>query len=228
MLSRCRNNMIAAVLLISSLLLGFVQAGGTEDNAVTNLKLGNQTIERVSIAYIWILIGWLGWRQHIITAFLAFSAFCAWTESILFFFFQTLQLRTHSLYAPYIDQDLQNRCAILRTFWWFLILTDHSLDGGILVPMPTLFVRPSFLVNPNLTISAPIRTQTNTSVWRGTLHHRWYRPLFLMFASFHSSSTGMAMVTSRIHSFKFCYRSRIQSKGLQAYPSFKSPDVIHI
>ena len=44
--------MVTAVLLISSLLLGFVQAGGTEDKPVTNLKLGNQTIERVSIAYI--------------------------------------------------------------------------------------------------------------------------------------------------------------------------------
>ena len=63
MLSRCMNSMTAAMLLLmSSLLLGFVQAGGqaggTEDTAVTNLKLGNQTIERVSIAYI--LVGFLG------------------------------------------------------------------------------------------------------------------------------------------------------------------------
>ena len=51
--------MIAALLLISSLFLGFVQAKGTtEDTTVTNLKLGNQTIERVSIAYIWVLIVW--------------------------------------------------------------------------------------------------------------------------------------------------------------------------
>ena len=54
MLSRCRNSMVASVLLISSLLLGFVQAkgapdSGSDDKPVTNLKLGNQTIERVSI-----------------------------------------------------------------------------------------------------------------------------------------------------------------------------------
>ena len=55
--------MIAAVLLISSLLLGFVQAKEAEDKAVTNLKLGNQTIERVSVDYIWVLIGWLPWRM---------------------------------------------------------------------------------------------------------------------------------------------------------------------
>lgn len=62
-LSRCRNSMIAAVLLVSSLLLGFVQAGGTEDKAVTDLKLGNQTIERVSIGSL--LFGFLGgWWQH--------------------------------------------------------------------------------------------------------------------------------------------------------------------
>jgi len=77
MLSRCRNSITAAVLLISSLLLGFVQAKETEDKAVTNLKLGNQTIER------------------------------------------TLQLRTHSVFAPYIDQDLQNR-------WW-----DFGADAYI-------------------------------------------------------------------------------------------------
>lgn len=50
--------MVAALLLISSLLLGFVQ--GTEDKAVTDLKLGNQTIERVSIAYI---IGWISGKM---------------------------------------------------------------------------------------------------------------------------------------------------------------------
>ena len=54
--------MIATVLLISSLLFGFVEAGGTEDKPVTNLKLGNQTIERVSIAYIWVLAGWIPGR----------------------------------------------------------------------------------------------------------------------------------------------------------------------
>lgn len=59
--------MVTAVLLISSLLLGFVQAGGTEDKPVTNLKLGNQTIERVSIAYIWVLIGWL--PERMVTAY---------------------------------------------------------------------------------------------------------------------------------------------------------------
>jgi len=69
--------MIVPVLLISSLLLVFVQGKGTEDKAVTNLKLGDQTIER------------------------------------------TLQLRTHSIYAPYIDQDLQNR-------WW-----DFGADAYI-------------------------------------------------------------------------------------------------
>ena len=45
--------MFAAVLLILSLLFGFVQAkeGGADNTVteVTNLKLGNQTIERVSI-----------------------------------------------------------------------------------------------------------------------------------------------------------------------------------
>jgi len=66
MLSQCGSSIFTAVFLISSLLLGFAQAG-TEEKTVT--RLGNQTIER------------------------------------------TLQLRTHSIYAPYIDQDLQNR-------WW--------------------------------------------------------------------------------------------------------------
>lgn len=55
--------MIAAVFLISSLVLvGFVQAKETEEKTqavVTDLKLGNQTIERVSITYIRdVLIGW--------------------------------------------------------------------------------------------------------------------------------------------------------------------------
>jgi mannose-binding lectin 2 len=62
------------VLLISSILFGFVQAGA-QDKTVT--RLGNQTIDR------------------------------------------TLQLRTHSIYAPYIDQDLQNR-------WW-----DFGADAYI-------------------------------------------------------------------------------------------------
>ena len=43
-----------------------------------------------------------------------------------------------------------------------------------------------------------------------------------------SSPTGMAMVTSWIHSFQFCYRSRIQSTEIQSYLSFKSPDIIYI
>jgi hypothetical protein len=36
------------------------------------------------------------------------------TETVLVFvcFLQTVQLRTHSLFAPYIDQDLQNRYAL--------------------------------------------------------------------------------------------------------------------
>ena len=76
--------MIAAVLLISSLLLGFVQAGGTEDKAVTNLKLGNQTIERVSTAYIWVLIGWP--HRKMVSAynnrFSGLFCFCTWAESI--------------------------------------------------------------------------------------------------------------------------------------------------
>ena len=58
--------MIVPVLLISSLLLGFVQAKGTEDKAVTNLKLGDQTIERVSIVCIRVaIIGWLSERMVI-------------------------------------------------------------------------------------------------------------------------------------------------------------------
>jgi len=122
--------MIVPVLLISSLLLGFVQAKGTEDKAVTNLKLGDQTIER------------------------------------------TLQLRTHSIYAPYIDQDLQNR-------WW-----DFGAD-------------------------AYINTNKYIRLTRNTPSQMVYRPLFLIFTSLHSSPTGMAMVTSRIHSFQFYNRSRI-------------------
>jgi hypothetical protein len=58
--------MITTALLIPSLLLGFVQANETEDPnniPVTNLKLGNQTIERVSI-----LIGWLSGRM--VTAYI--------------------------------------------------------------------------------------------------------------------------------------------------------------
>jgi len=74
MLSRCGNSIVTTVLLISGLLLGFVQAEA-EDKAI--MRLGNQTIER------------------------------------------TLQLRTHSIYPPYIDQDLQNR-------WW-----DFGADAYI-------------------------------------------------------------------------------------------------
>ena len=49
MLSRWRNSIVTAVLLILSLLLGFVQAG-QDNEAVT--RMGNKTIERVSIARI--------------------------------------------------------------------------------------------------------------------------------------------------------------------------------
>ena len=76
--------MIAAVLLISSLLIGFVQAGGEEDKPVTNLKLGNQTIERVSIAYI--LVGWVFGRM--VTAYnnhLAFSVVLELKKSSFYF-----------------------------------------------------------------------------------------------------------------------------------------------
>ncbi|EDR00597.1 ERGIC53, mannose lectin, ER-Golgi intermediate compartment [Laccaria bicolor S238N-H82] len=58
------TSVLSLLLLISNLLVGFVEAA-TDDKT----RLGNSTIDR------------------------------------------TVQLRTHSLYAPYIDQDLQNR-------WW--------------------------------------------------------------------------------------------------------------
>ena len=57
MLSRCRNSIVTAVLLILSLLFGFVQAG-TEDQT----RLGNQTIERVSIA---VLMSWEGHQYRL-------------------------------------------------------------------------------------------------------------------------------------------------------------------
>ena len=39
---------------------------------------------------------------------------------------QTAQLRTHSLYAPYIDQDLQNRCVVLHMRLARLYLMENA------------------------------------------------------------------------------------------------------
>ena len=123
--SRCRNSMIAAVFLISSLFFGFVQAGGKEDKAVTNLKLGNQTIERVSIAYIWVLIGWLPGRM--VTAYNNRfpGLFCFFVLGLKAFFFSDIT-----------TSDTFNICTVYRPgfaksvlySWDFLvivILTVH-------------------------------------------------------------------------------------------------------
>lgn len=49
MLSRCGSSIVTTVLLISGLLLGFVQAEA-EDKAI--MRLGNQTIERVITVFL--------------------------------------------------------------------------------------------------------------------------------------------------------------------------------
>lgn len=58
MLSRCGSSIVTTVLLVSGLLLGFVQAEA-EDKAI--MRLGNETIERVInvFLYLCILVGQL-------------------------------------------------------------------------------------------------------------------------------------------------------------------------
>ena len=163
-LSRCRNSMISTLLLISSLLLAFVQAKETEDTAVTNtavtnLKLGNQTIERVSIClYLSPFISQLLGRTTI-TAFPAFSAFLYLGLKASFYF------RHYNFgHIQYMHHISTRTCKIgelfLDPYGDFKILTDPS-DGGILVPMPTSFVY--FFINLVI-LHMPIRTQINTSV----------------------------------------------------------------
>jgi len=63
------------------------------------------------------------------------------TFSLTRCFFKTIQLRTHSIYPPYIDQDLQNRCVnlVLDKQHLHRSLTDikppNFTDGGISEPI---------------------------------------------------------------------------------------------
>jgi mannose-binding lectin 2 len=101
-------SVLSIVVIISSFLLGLVHAAGD-----VQTRIGNETIERVSVYHFLRRSSGFGIEIRSMYFSLALNFyFLVLRPGLKRFLLQTVQLRTHSLYAPYIDQDLHNRHAL--------------------------------------------------------------------------------------------------------------------
>lgn len=121
-------SVFSIIVIISSFLLGLVHAAGE-----VQTRIGNETIERVGHwHFLYSTSGFSLENWSIYPGLDPISITLYWNDFLL----QTVQLRTHSLYAPYIDQDLHNR-HVLHTRSEFHFDTQLTVDGGTLVPIHT-------------------------------------------------------------------------------------------
>lgn len=123
-----------------------------------------------------------------------------------------MQLRTHSVYAPYIDQDLQNR-SVLFPGRSSCAPNGGNLDGGTLAPTLTLQVP---FHSPEMSgVKAHRRhaehEQTHSSHSKqaapdGSFYHKVLQSV----VASDCIHPGLAMVASCSHRLQLCHRGRIQ------------------
>jgi mannose-binding lectin 2 len=100
-MTRCFTVWCLACVLLASL---------TRVLGKTDVQVANKTIERVSRTFGEKMQAEIVLVTSLYGTFIPASLLCRWAiRNNLNDCFQTLQLRTHSIFPPYIDQDLQNR-----------------------------------------------------------------------------------------------------------------------
>jgi len=159
-------------------------------------KIGNHTIERVRFATFFRGQGVRDWHGCL----------------------QTVQLRTHSIFPPYIDQDLQNRFVLLNyefiplywrpsLRWW-----DFGADAYIVSRPERKAIRHHWwgIQNTNKHIRLTQNKPSQMVCFRGL----WLIAVPLTFI------VGLAVVTTGTHRLQLCHRDWVQGKRA---PSFTQP-----